>query len=74
MALKRGRGRWGLNGLAGALKRGRGRPSNVAGGRAVGGVGGGGGGGGGGGHAQPQKHLKEGSQWPRNLAGGGGAP
>ena len=29
---KRGRKRWGLgNGLAGALKRGRGRPSNVAG-------------------------------------------
>ena len=33
MAPKRGRGRWGLgNGLAGALQRGRGRPSNVAGG------------------------------------------
>ena len=32
MAPKRGRGRWGLgNGLAGALKRGRGRPSNVGG-------------------------------------------
>ena len=61
MAPKRGRGRWGLgNGLAGALKRGRGRPSNVAGkgGEAVGGVGGGGGGGGGGGHAlEPLKNI-----------------
>ena len=48
MAPKRGRGRWGLgNGLAGALKRSRGRLSNVAGKEeAVGGVGGGGGGGG----------------------------
>ena len=39
MAVKRGRGRWGLgNGLAGALKRGKGRPSNGVGG-AVGVVG-----------------------------------
>ena len=58
MAPNRGRGRWGLgNGLAGALQRGRGRPSNVAGGRAVGGA---------------LEHLKEGSQWPRNVAGRGG--